>query len=172
VVGLGQVQHVVDHLRHPLQFFQVAVQRFAVFLEAARAGEGDLGVGQQVGQRRAQFVGDVGRERRQALEGVVQALQHGVDRGASSASSSGMRQRQAWSVSGLDAGGHLAHLPQRRSPLRAAQAPSSAVASADRPTVSQIRLHALQEVLVMGDVEQQGQLRRSAVSASAVLRLR
>jgi hypothetical protein len=34
------------------------------------------------------------------------------------------------------------------------------VASADRPTVSQIRLHALQEVLVMGDVEEQGQLRR------------
>ncbi|MNH17224.1 hypothetical protein D3C79_768870 [compost metagenome] len=78
MVGLGQEKHVVDHLCHPLQLLKVAVQCFAVFLEATGAGEGDLGVGQQVGQWRAQFVGDVGRKCRQALEGIVQALQHGV----------------------------------------------------------------------------------------------
>jgi hypothetical protein len=45
-------------------------------------------------------------------------------------------------------------------PLRAAQAPSNAVARADRPIGQPDQmLHALQEVLVMSDVEQQGQLR-------------
>ena len=48
MVRFGQIQHVVDQLRHPLQLFEVAVQRFAVGIYVARAGEGDLGVCQQV----------------------------------------------------------------------------------------------------------------------------
>ncbi|MNF96146.1 hypothetical protein D3C84_789270 [compost metagenome] len=53
MVSLGQIQHVVDQLRHPLQFFEVAVQGFAIVFQAPGAGQGDLGVGQQVRQRRA-----------------------------------------------------------------------------------------------------------------------
>ncbi len=79
MVSFGQVQHVVDQLRHPLQLFQIAVQRLAVILQRARLGEDDLGLGQQVGQRCAQFVGDICAEGRQALERVIQARQHGVD---------------------------------------------------------------------------------------------
>ncbi|MNG28327.1 hypothetical protein D3C84_1135760 [compost metagenome] len=79
MVGLGQIEHVVDQLCHPLQLFKVAVQGLAVFVQVAWAGEGDLGVRQQVRQWRAQFVGDIGRERRQTLKGIIQTFQHGVD---------------------------------------------------------------------------------------------
>ncbi|MNF93393.1 hypothetical protein D3C84_760660 [compost metagenome] len=79
MVSLGQIQHVVDQLRHPLQFFEVTVQGFAVVLDGAGAGEGDLGVGQQVRQWGAQFMGNVGRERGQALKRVVEASEHGIE---------------------------------------------------------------------------------------------
>ncbi|MCY1187048.1 hypothetical protein D9M73_279790 [compost metagenome] len=55
------------------------MQGFAVVLDGARAGEGDLGVGQQVRQWRAQFMGNVGGEGRQALKRVVEASEHGVE---------------------------------------------------------------------------------------------
>ena len=55
------------------------MQCLAVIFQRARLGEDDLGLGQQVGQRCAQFVGDIRAEGRQALERVIQARQHSVD---------------------------------------------------------------------------------------------
>ncbi|MCY1503074.1 hypothetical protein D9M68_371870 [compost metagenome] len=78
VVGLGQQEHVVDHRGETLEFLQIAVQGFAVVLQRARARQHHLGLGQQAGERCAQFVGDVRGEARQALEGVFQAGQHRI----------------------------------------------------------------------------------------------
>ena len=63
VVGLGQVQHVVNQLCHPLQFFEVAVQGLAVRINVPWPGQRYLSVGQYVGERGAQLMGDVGGER-------------------------------------------------------------------------------------------------------------
>ncbi|MNE78285.1 hypothetical protein D3C80_1746760 [compost metagenome] len=137
------------------------MQGFTVLVQVAGAGEGDLGVGQQVGQRGAQYMGNVGGERRQTLEGVVQAFEHGVDglrqllqfeRHLPLGQPGGQRARRYL-------GGHFAHLPQRTQ------------ATARRPGAEQCRgqgretdrqpdqlLHALKKVLVVSDVQKQREL--------------
>ena len=116
------------------------MQGLAIILQRAWAGQYHLGLGQQTGERGAQLVGDVGGERREALEGFFQARQHGVQLAGQSA-------QLLWHPAGVEAGGEefaetrAATSRIRRSGARlapVAQAPSSAVASADRLMVSQI----------------------------------
>ncbi len=167
VVGLGQQQHVVDHRGEPFQLLEVAVQGLAIILQRAWAGQYHLGLGQQTGERGAQLVGDVGGERREALEGFFQARQHGVQL-------AGQPAQLLWHPAGVEAGGEgvggnprgdFAHPSQRRQ------------AGAGGPGAEQRRgqrrqahgqpdqlAHALQEVLVMTDVEDHCELRRSVVA--------
>ena len=79
LVGAGHEQHVVDDRAQPLQLLQVGLQRVLQLVDVARAGQGDLGLADQVAQRRAQLVGDVGVEGRQALIGRLQAIQRAVE---------------------------------------------------------------------------------------------
>ena len=80
MISLGQVQHVVDQLGHPLQLFKVAVQGLAVLVNASGAGEGHLGMGQQIRQGGSQLMRNISGERRQSLKRIIQTLQHGVER--------------------------------------------------------------------------------------------
>lgn len=117
--------------------------RFAVILDGPRAGEGDLGVGQQVRQRRAQFMGDVGGKRRESLKESSRRPSMALKWWAISASSGGMFSSGSRALSDC-AETPLAIAPMRRngrnSAARAAQVTQEfLVARADKPTVSQIR---------------------------------
>ena len=79
IVGLGQEQHVADHLRHAFVLLHVGVEDLLILLRTAHLGEGDLGLGHQVGDRGAQFVGDVGGKVGEPVEGLFHALQHFVE---------------------------------------------------------------------------------------------
>ena len=136
------------------------MQGFLVVLQGARLAEDDLGLGEQVGQRCAQLVGDVGGEGREAGEGVFQAGQHGVERRGQLAQfgRQGVRRQARGQRAGGDLLGHPGHLAQRTQ--AAARHPGSkqgggqgreADAQPDQP------LHLFEEVLVVGDVQQQGQ---------------
>ena len=80
VVSLGQQEHVVDHLCQVLQFLQVRVQRLAVVGLLTWLAEDYLGLGQQIGERCAQFVGDIGGEGGEAGEGFFQSREHCIER--------------------------------------------------------------------------------------------
>ncbi|MNC44264.1 hypothetical protein D3C75_931640 [compost metagenome] len=79
LIGTGQEQHVVDDAAQALQLLKVRLQHFEVMLGAAPAGQRHLGLADQVGQRRAQFVGNVGVEGFKAGIGLVDPLQGGVE---------------------------------------------------------------------------------------------
>jgi len=59
VADLGQKQHVGDDARQALQLLGVGLQHGLVFIGRARARERHLGLAHQVGQGRAQFMGEV-----------------------------------------------------------------------------------------------------------------
>ncbi len=80
LVSAGEEQHVVDDRPQPLQLLQVGLQDLFVMFAAAFAGQRHLGLADQVGQWRAQLVGDVGIERLQAHVGLLQAVQGAVER--------------------------------------------------------------------------------------------
>ena len=80
LVGAGEEQHVVDDRTQSLKLFEVRLQHFEIMLGRTSAGQRDLGLADQVGQWRAQFVGDVGVERFKARVGLLDPLQRGVER--------------------------------------------------------------------------------------------
>ncbi|MNS98903.1 hypothetical protein D3C72_1332840 [compost metagenome] len=80
LVGAGQEQHVVDDRAQSLELFKVRLQHLEIMLCRAPARQGDLGLADQVGQRRAQFMGDIGVERFQPRVGLFDPLQRGVER--------------------------------------------------------------------------------------------
>ncbi|KAG0924420.1 hypothetical protein G6F32_013922 [Rhizopus arrhizus] len=78
--GTRQEQHVVDDGTQPFQFFQVGLHHLLQLSVVARPRQRHLRLAHQVGQRRAQFVGDVGVEAVQAGVGRGQPVQRAVER--------------------------------------------------------------------------------------------
>jgi len=118
MADLGQKQHVGDDARQAFHFLDAGFQARLVFLRRPLAGQRHLRLAHQVGQRRAQFVGQVIGELRQLPHTVVQAVQHEVDALGQLAQLLGqVVQRQAMGqVLGADLRRHTAELLQRRQP--------------------------------------------------------
>ncbi|MNR04796.1 hypothetical protein D3C85_1207860 [compost metagenome] len=139
------------------------MQGFAIIVKRARAGQGDLGVSQQVRQGRAQLVGDVGGKRRKTLEGIVQAPEHGIEGlGQFSQFDRHLRVRQACGQRARRyAGRHFAHASQRAQAAAcgpgAKQGGGQGREADGQP--DQL-LHARKKMLVVSDVQQQGQAHR------------
>ena len=81
VFRLRQEQHVGHHAGQAFQFLRIVRQHFPVVVGAARTRQAHLGLGHQVAQRRAQFVGEVAGKFAQAPERIFQPRQHVVERG-------------------------------------------------------------------------------------------
>ncbi len=118
VADLGQKQHVGNDTRQALQLFGVGFQHRFVGLRRAFARQRHLGLAHQVGQRRAQFVGEVIGELRQLLHPGVQAVEHHVE--ALRQLAQFVRQVVDGQAMGQvlrgDFGRHSAELLQRRQP--------------------------------------------------------
>ncbi|MNH31715.1 hypothetical protein D3C79_921090 [compost metagenome] len=80
LVGAGKEQHVIDDGAQSLELFKVRLQHLEIMLCRAPASQGNLGLADQVGQRRAQFMGDIGVERFQSRVGLFDPLQRRVER--------------------------------------------------------------------------------------------
>ncbi|MNF96145.1 hypothetical protein D3C84_789260 [compost metagenome] len=106
-------------------------------------------------------MGNIGGKRRQSLERIIEPAEHGVERVGQFRELGGhLVFRQALGQgAGGDAGGDFAHAPQWPQP--AARGPGAEQCSGQRAEAhrqpDQV-LHALQEVLMVSDVEQQCQL--------------
>ena len=78
-VGLREEEHVVDHRRQPLRLFEVGTQGLAQHLVAALARERQLHLADERGQRRAQFVCDIGVEGLELLVGAFEPLHQRIE---------------------------------------------------------------------------------------------
>ncbi|MCY1418760.1 hypothetical protein D9M71_343290 [compost metagenome] len=139
------------------------MQGFAVVVKRARAGQGDLGVSQQVRQGRAQLVGDVGGKRRKTLEGIVQAPEHGIEGLGQFGQLDGhLCLRQACGQRACrHAGGHLAHAPQGAQATACGPGAEQGGGQGREPDGQPDQmLHALKKMLVVSDVQQQGKAHR------------
>jgi len=118
VADLGEEQHVGDDARQTLHFLGTGFQAGLVLRRRPLAGQGHLGLAHQVGQRGAQFVGQVVGELRQLLHPGVQSMQHEIDALGQFAEFLGqVVQGQAMGqVLGADLGRHPAELLQGRKP--------------------------------------------------------
>ena len=79
VLGLSQEQHVVDHAVQAPELFQVGIENLPILVGRAGLTERHFRLRGQVRDRRAQLVGDVGREVRQLLEPILDAPEHVVE---------------------------------------------------------------------------------------------
>ena len=138
------------------------MQRLEVNLAAAWLTEGDLGLGDQVGQRRAQLVGNVGGKAGQPAEGILQARQHGIEGFQHRAHLAG----HAGTVQALveRAGGNpLAELGQLLQRLQALTGQPGAEQGGGQCGQAHGQpdqaLHLGQEMLVVADIQAQAQLR-------------
>jgi hypothetical protein len=78
-VGLREEQHVVDQHRHALHLLEVGQQRLAQRLGRALARQRQLGLADEVGQRRAQLVRDVGVEALELRIGLLEPRHQRVE---------------------------------------------------------------------------------------------
>ncbi|MCY1234686.1 hypothetical protein D9M72_472740 [compost metagenome] len=166
VLGLGQEQHVADHLSQALEFFQVGVQGFAVFVQVAILAEDHLGLGQQVRQRRAQFMGDVGGEGGKPLEGVVQPAQHCIEGAYQFHQLLGdlIVGQAGGQGAGGNPGGHFGHTVQGAQAAACGPGAEQGGGQGGEPDGEPDQpLHAFEKVLVVGDVQREGQPWRSRV---------
>jgi len=118
VADLGEKQHVGDDARQAFHFLGAGFQPGLVGLAGTLAGQGHLGLAHEVGQWRAQFVGEVIGELRQLLHTGVEAMQHEVDAFGQLAQLLGqvVQRQTVCQVLGTDLGCHAAELLQRREP--------------------------------------------------------
>ena len=82
VVGLGEEQHVFGHSSQPFEFFRIRLEHFAIFTGRALSRQRNVRMAEEVVDRRAELVREVGRERGEALEREMQAAEHCVERRA------------------------------------------------------------------------------------------
>ena len=79
-IRLRQKQHIADHFRHPVVLFQAGVEHIFQLLHRTRLAQRDLGLGDQVGDRCAHLMGDIGGEIGLAAEHVLDPADHLVKR--------------------------------------------------------------------------------------------
>ncbi len=80
VVGTREEQHVGRHARDALVLLHGGFEHRAILLGAAWTRQRDLRLAEEVADRRAQVVGEFRRERGQAVDRALQAIQHVVER--------------------------------------------------------------------------------------------
>ena len=80
IVRLRQKQHVAHHPRHPRKLLQTGVQHIFQLFLAAGLTEGDFRLRHQVGNRRADLMGNIGRKVGLAGEDIFNTFQHMVKR--------------------------------------------------------------------------------------------
>lgn len=71
VLHLGEVEHVRDHACQTLQFFGVGREDLSILCRFAVLREHHLGLGEQIRDRRAQFVRNIRRKFREPPEIVL-----------------------------------------------------------------------------------------------------
>ncbi len=156
MLGPGQQQHVGHHARQPLELLGIGCEDVAVGVRVARPGQGDLGLGQEVADRRSQLVRQVGRELRQTLKIRLQARQH-VIQGVGQVrhlDGHGMRRHARVKPVGGDGLGLCLHAPQwRQAGPRRPPAQHAAEQGRQGHIKPEGRLQRLDEVRVMQRVD-------------------
>ncbi|MCY1222230.1 hypothetical protein D9M72_343150 [compost metagenome] len=118
MVGARQEQHVLDHARQALVLFQVGFEQRLIFGHASALRQRDLGLADQVADRRAEIMRQVRREFGQPREAVLQPRQHVIEgrRQLAQLGRCAADVKPRGKAAGGDRGGIGSHAPQRPQP--------------------------------------------------------